>query len=207
MSEDLKTQISNGAILLIGSGIGGVAYLDSYDSDTSELADWFRRRYDVCRKRTLLRWRWNEAILLLAGTDAGGDIVAAVHPGYTYAYTIPASDGCIGLRGIVDEEGTALPYRVVGTQLHCDYTTDEFWWDFINDIETGFSPGLQRCIEYELAIDLCGYAVKGQQGDAKRTALETEYRELILPCAKSENQDQEYDAHNSERDELWHEIL
>ncbi|MFH0983101.1 MAG: hypothetical protein V2A79_16400 [Planctomycetota bacterium] len=200
------TSACNGAILLVGSGFEGSSHIDSYENDTGPLADWCRRRYDICRKRALVKHRWNEAIKLLSGEDGAGDDDSVVHPKYDYAYALPAAAGCVALRGIVDEDEKPLLCRRAGQFIHTDYATDEFWWDFVEDIETGFSPGLQQCIEYELAINLTGFLLKGNAADAKRQALQEEYRVLILPDAKGENQQEQYDEHNESADELWTDV-
>jgi hypothetical protein len=206
MSDELTTSICNGSIAILGSGMDGADSLESYETDTTTLANWCRRRFDPCRRRALLAWRWNEAIKLLAGTDAGGDDSGVVHPGYDYAYAIPVAAGCLALRGIVDEDGKALKHRPAGGFIHTDYATDEFYWDFILDLESGFSEGLRQCIEYLLAADLAGPIYKGDKGDAKRRALLQEYRELILPDAQGWNQAEQYDETNESAPDVISEI-
>lgn len=193
MSDELTTALCNRAVALLGSGIDGVDALDSYENDTTVLADWCRRLYDSCRQEALTAWRWNEAVKLLAGTDGAGDDASVVHTGYDYAYAIPVASGCLALRGIVDDDCKPLKYRAAGGYIHTDYATDEFYWDFVLDLESGFSVGLQKCIVTLLAAALAGPIYKGDRGDAKRRALLQEYRELIQPDAESANQAEQYD--------------
>jgi hypothetical protein len=200
------TAICNGAVCLLGSGLNGQEYIESYESDTSELAAWCRRRFDPCRRRALLKWRWPEAQTFLAGSDAGGDVSNAVHPGYDYAYAIPIGSGALALRGIVDADRKPLKYARSGPHIHCDYATNEFWWEYIEDLVTGFSPGLARCMEYELAIDLAGVVYKGAVASQKRREFHEEYRELALPDAQGSVQDETYDEHNETRATPLHEI-
>lgn len=200
------TGICNGAILLVGAGKEGVDHIDSYENDIGDLADWCRRRYDLCRKRALMKHRWNEAVKLLAGDDGSGDDDTQVHTGYDYAYALPSASGCIALRGIVDSDGEPVKHKRAGSYIHADAETDEFWWDFVNDLQTGFSPGLQRCIEYEMALDLCGFLLTGNAADAKRRTLYEEYAQIVLPQAKMQNADEQYDTHNQTKQERWDEV-
>jgi len=206
VSDEETTGICNGAVALLGSGLDGEEYLASFESDTSDLAGWCRRLFDQARKRALLKFRWPEAIKLLAATDAGGDVDDAVHPGFAYAYTVPVGSGSLALRGIVNADNQPLKYRRAGLLIHTDYATSEFWWDFVENIVTGFSVGLNRCIQFELAIDLTGPVLKGEAADKKCALLIKRYRDLSLPDARGQAGAEVYDQVNAERDTPWSEI-
>lgn len=199
------TGICNGAIGLVGAGQGEKEKIDDFDTDTSRLADHCRARFHRARRRALLKWPWPEATAYLAGTAASADVV---HPTYDfhYAYQIPVGAGCLAMREIVDVYGNCLKYHRVGLSILCNYQPAEFWWSMVLDLAAGFSEGLVRCIEYELAIDLCGLIITGGEGAKRRRGLHQEYRELALPDAQRQAQDQQYDAINVEAPTRWDEI-
>lgn len=199
------TSIANGAIDLVGAGLDDFDHIDDFDLDTSRLAGHCRRRYHTARRRALLKHRWPEAMGYVAGTAASEDVTHPTYD-YSYAYAIPVGAGCLAMRGIVDVWGRPLKHHRLGSSILTNYLPSHFWWLMLLDLATGFSEGLARCIEYEMAIDLCGPLLKGSEADKRRRELHQEYREIALPDAQRQAQDEHYDAINAESPLPWNEI-
>jgi hypothetical protein len=199
------TSICNGAIDLVGAGLDDYDRIYDFDLDQTRLADHCRRRYHPCRRRALLKWLWPEATVYLPGTAASEDVS---HPtcDFEYAYVIPLGAGCLALRGIVDAWARPIRYKRIGSAILTNFLPGEFWWLLLLDLATGFSEGLARCIEYELAIDLCGPLLKGADAAGRRRQLHQEYRELALPDAARQAQEEHYDRLNAEAPALLNEI-
>jgi hypothetical protein len=209
--DEGATEICNAALDLLGAGMDDVERLDSYENDTGDTADWFRYNYPSSKKRAILRHDWDGAIDYLLGTDGGSDVSGINHEPYEYAYLIPTTAfglAVVALRGLVDadDHDKVLKYRTRHGYAHTDYETSDFAWKLLLDIETGFNNGLQQCIEYELAIRAATKFLKGKRGDEKRRMLVEEYENVVLPRAKGQNQQEEYDEPNASHDGLWSEI-
>ena len=202
------TDICNGALALMGGGIIDRAWLSNYESDTGPTADWCRILYGKARRRAQRKWDFDETKDYVAGTDAGTDVDGVNHPGYDHAYLIPANPQTLVCRGIVDDDRNKLAYHKVGQYIHCNYATSEFYWDLVLDLETTalFSDGLIRCIEYELAILLCGPIFKGDKALKMCQALILEYEQWALPASAGENQLAQYDEANECADDAWYEV-
>lgn len=201
------TDICNGAIDLVGAGLDDWDHLDDFDTDVSRLADHCRRRYHRARCRALTKWTWPEAAGYLAATAADSMAVKPTNH-YEYSYAIPAlGEGLLAVRRIVDAYGSNLVYELHGRYILTDFLPSEFWWEVTLNLASGFSEPLARCIEYELAIDLCGTLLKGEAGTARRRQLHQEYRELALPDAVRAGQSETYDRTNAHAPTPWIDIF
>jgi len=199
------TDLCNGAIDLVGAGVEAYDQILDFVTDTSRLADHCRRRFHRARRRALLKWPWPEAGAYLPGTAGDTDFI---HPTYdfTYSYQIPVGAGLLALRRIVNASARPLLYDRHGDHILTNYLPSEFWWHFTLDLAGPFSEGLGRCIEYELAIDLCGPLLRGEAASKRRVELHQEYREIGLPDAARQAQDEQYDQTNAAAPIPWIEI-
>jgi len=199
MTVTATTNICNAALDLLGSGVDK-AHLGAYETDTGETADACRRHFDQCRKLLLASWPFTESCKYLAGTSSGGDDSSVVHPDWLYAYALPAD--CLRLLGLTANNSASdsnrhllLEYERYQGYLLTDYTTTEFYWWYITDVEnTSLWPATHLdALAYLLAAKLAGPVLRSPAAHILRTNLLREYELYARRNAVRFNQRQQFD--------------
>jgi len=205
MPDSYETQICNTALALIGSGVDE-NYVDDYEGDTTQTAQWCRRLLPQCKDLVLTSFTFVETVKYLAGTSGGGDDTSVVHPDWLYAYPLPS--GCKKLLGLVASNNGAAsidysegmsfyPLHVLmdweryqGYVL-TNYTTSEFYWWYVYDVAySELSEATRDAIAHLLAVKMVGAVIKGGDGLAMRRQLYQEYEQFARKNAIVLNQRQ-----------------
>lgn len=199
LAAGIETEVANGALDLLGSGVD-TSHLSDYATDTGDTADACRRNLPKCRKLLLESFPFIEAIKYLLASDSGADDSSVVHPDWLYAYALPSD--CLRLLALTANNNPnesnrhiLLEYERYQNYILTDYTTSEFYWWYIADVEdlTLFPQATRDALEYLLAAKLVGTVLKGPSAHQLRTNLLREYELYARRNAVRFNQRQQFD--------------